>query len=142
MATSPYVEISLAEPTRGFRYLVRDAMRVYKRFIWVICASISLISARHLLVEQNIHYPLQLYFGHIAVAGFIASRPFWTWEDTPKLLRARPQPSRFINRGTVLVTASMCFASLSTICTLQAVLHVQNLPTLVMMIVRLSSHHI
>ncbi|KAF2448048.1 hypothetical protein P171DRAFT_237000 [Karstenula rhodostoma CBS 690.94] len=130
-STSP--EEPLTGPTCGPRYVICNAVRVHRRFIWVICAGISLLSARHLLVEQNIHYPLQLYFNHIVIVGFIALRSS-KWQGTQRLFRERSQPWWPMTRGSILLTASLCFASLSTICTLQAILHVQNPPTLVMMI--------
>lgn len=126
----------LTAPKPGARYLVANAILHHRRFLWVVCASIALLSARHLLVEQNIHYPLQLYFNHLAVTGLLALRPYWTWKSNQKLFCARPQLSRLVTRGTVLLAASTGVTALSTICTFQAVLHVQNQPTLVMMIVR------
>lgn len=119
------------ESPTGPHYVLFNTIRVHRRFLWIICASISLLSARHLLVEQNIHYPLQLYFNYIAITGL-----HWIWQ-TQRLVGEKPQPWRPLTRETALLTASMCLASLSTLCTLQAILHVQNLPTLVMMVVRL-----
>ena len=120
----------------GPRYVTCNAVCVHRRFIWVVCASISLLSARYLLVEQNIHYPLQLYCNQLAITGFIALRPCLGWRYIQKVFRGKSQPWRSITRGTVLITASVCFTSLSTICILEATLHFHNLPTLVMMTVR------
>lgn len=134
----PYEDL-VAFPIRTrlcLRYITCDTVRAYKRFLWVVCASISMLSARHILVEQNIHYPLQLYFNQLAVIGLMALRSCFGWRDIRNLSRENPQPWRLMTRGTVLLTASMCFTSLSTICTLQAILHFHNLPTVVMMIVR------
>jgi peptidoglycan/LPS O-acetylase OafA/YrhL len=119
------------------RHALCNIVHNHRRLIWVICASISLLSARHLLVEQNIHYPLQLYFNQLIVAGLITLWPYRRWQDTRELFRKRSQSRRPITWGTVLLAVSMCFMSLSIICTLQAILHFQNLPTLVMMTVRL-----
>lgn len=44
-----------------------------------------------------------------------------------------------MTKGTALVTASVCFMYVSTICFLQAVLHFYNLPVLVMITVRVIS---
>ena len=134
----PYEDL-VALPMRTIlcpRYIACDTVFARKRFIWVICASISMLSARHILVEENIHYPLQLYFNQLAVIGLMALRSCFGWRDIQKSFRGSSQSWRFMTRGTVLITASMCFMSLSTICTLQAILHFHNLPTLVMMILR------
>lgn len=120
----------------GPRSVTCSAIRVHKPFIWVICASISLLSARHLLVEQNIHYPLQLYFNQLAVTAIMALRPRLGWRYVQKLFRGESQLCRSMTRGTALLVASVCSTSLSTICILQATLHFYNLPTLVMISVR------
>jgi hypothetical protein len=135
MTSYAYLE-ELRMRTHGPRYVMCNAMRVHRRFIWVIFASISLLSARHLLVEQNIHFPLQLYFNQLGVAGLIALWPCFRWQDTQKLFHGWSRPWRPMTRGTILIIASMCISSLSTICTLQAILHFHNLPTLIMMTVR------
>lgn len=108
-----------------------NTARGHGRFIWFICASLSLLSSRHLLVEQNIHYPLQLYFNQLAVAVLLTSCRHWKLPDDKEIFRERLQ-----FRKTGLVAASLCSMSLSIICAFQAILHLQNLPTLVMMTVR------
>ncbi|KAH8725035.1 hypothetical protein GQ44DRAFT_707671, partial [Phaeosphaeriaceae sp. PMI808] len=101
----------------------------YKRIVWLLCATLSLLSARYLLVESNIHYPLQLYFSQLAVTGLVALLP---WQGTKGLGHERSKPQRAMAWGTMYSTASICFMALSTICALQAILHFNNLPTLVM----------
>jgi hypothetical protein len=113
------------------------AFPIHGRVAWLACASIALLSARHLLVEQNLHYPLQLYFAQLAVSALVALRPCWTRQDVQEPFRERPEPRGSATRGMVLLVTSMCLMSVSTICALQAILHVQNLPTLIMMTVRL-----
>ncbi|KAF2020563.1 hypothetical protein BU24DRAFT_416233 [Aaosphaeria arxii CBS 175.79] len=113
-------------------FVTCSALQAYKPFVWVFCASISLLSARHLLVEQNIHYPLQLYFNQLAVTAIILFRPRLGWQYVQKLSRGDLQLWNSMTRGTSLLFTSMCFTSLSTICMLQAILHFYNLPTLAM----------
>jgi len=125
------------ESSCGSLHAICNALHVHRRLVWIFCASTSLLSARHLLVEQNIHYPLQLYFAQLAVTGLIALRPYLRWQDTQDPFRERSQSERRMTWGTALIAASTCFTSLSTICALQAILHFQNFPTLVMMTVRL-----
>ncbi|KAL6712038.1 hypothetical protein ACN47E_003081 [Coniothyrium glycines] len=120
------------QKTGGSPFVWRSAIRVYKPYAWVFCASVSLLSARHLLVEQNIHYPLQLYFTQLAVFAIMKLRFPSVWQYTQKLLHGDLHLSISMTRGTTLLVASMCFTSLSTICFLQATLHFHNLPTLVM----------
>ncbi|KAF1924465.1 uncharacterized protein M421DRAFT_72346 [Didymella exigua CBS 183.55] len=106
---------------------------VHRRLVWLVCTSISLLSARHLLVEQNLHYPLQLYFGQLVITAFVALQPCWTWPETQEPFRERPESRSSATWGTILFLTSMCLTALSTICALQAILHFQNLPTLIMM---------
>lgn len=113
-----------------------SAIRVHRPFIWVVCASISLLSARHLLVERNMHYPLQLYFNQLVFTAILVWRPRLTWRYVKKLSQGEPQLWRLMTKGTALLTASVCFTSLSTICILQATLHFYNLPVLAMITVR------
>jgi hypothetical protein len=138
MTAHAYFEEPHTEPQCNPQHAVRNALRVYKRLAWIISACISLLSARHLLVEQNLHYPLQLYFSQLIVTALIALRPYWIRHDNQGPFRERPKPRGSQARGTVLIATSTCLMWLSTICALQAILHFQNLPTLVMMTVRLS----
>lgn len=128
--------------SRGFRggetrYQCRNAGTANKKLeFWVICASISLLSARHLLVERNMHYPLQLYFNQLIATAILAWRPRLAWRCVRSPCLGRPQLSRLMTRGTTLLVASVCCTSLSTICMLQATLHFYNLPVLAMITVR------
>lgn len=136
MTSVTYLGEPHTETTCGPRHAIFNTVRGRQHLIWIICASISLLSARHLLVEQNIHYPLQLYFNQLVVAGLITLWPYRRWQDTWELFREGSQSRRPITWGTILLAASMSFMSLSIICTLQAILHFQNLPTFFMMTVR------
>jgi hypothetical protein len=118
------------------RFAMSSAIRVYKPLIWVVCASISLLSARHLLVERNMHYPLQLYFNQLFFTAILAWRPRLAWRCVQRLSRGESQLWTSMTKGTALLIASMCFTSLSTICLLQATLHFYNLPILAMITVR------
>lgn len=112
------------------------SIRVYRSFAWIFSASISLLSARHLLVEQNLHYPLQLYFNQLAVTAIISLLPCLEWQRILRLFREDSGFKHCTTKGTALLVASMCCTCLSTICFLQAALHFYNLPTLAMSTVR------
>ncbi len=120
----------------GSQSVVSSALRVHRPLVWVICATVSLLSARHLLVERNMHYPLQLYFNQLFLTAVFAWRPRQAWRRVQKLRRGESQLWRLMMRGIALLTASVCFTSLSTICILQATLHFYNLPVLAMITVR------
>jgi hypothetical protein len=112
-----------------------SAFPIHGRLAWLVCASIAVLSARHLLVERNLHYPLQLYFAQLAVSALFALRPFWSRKDAQASFRERPEARASATRGVVLLLTAMCLGSLSTVCALQAILHVTNLPTLILMTV-------
>jgi hypothetical protein len=114
----------------------------YGRPLWVFCTTVSLLSARYLLVEQNVHYPLQLYFNQLFVACLMILWRYRRSDDTQELFVERPKFWRPITWGAVMISLSLGFKSLSTICVLQAILHFQNLPTLVMMTVRVHTSHL
>jgi hypothetical protein len=113
------------------------AFPIHGRLAWLVCASIAVLSARHLLVERNLHYPLQLYFAQLAVSALFALRPFWSRKDAQPSFRERPEARASATRGVVLLVTAMGLGSVATICALQAILHVTNLPTLILMTVRI-----
>ncbi|KAF2129832.1 hypothetical protein P153DRAFT_315118 [Dothidotthia symphoricarpi CBS 119687] len=107
---------------------VRHLSKGSWRALWTLFASTSLLSSRHALVEKNIHYPLQLNFNHLVATGLIS----WLFLQPDNTLDIHPKPKKPMTRKTALVAFAMSLMSISAICTQQAILHFQNLPTLVM----------
>jgi hypothetical protein len=136
MISSTHPDEIQPEITCGPRHAIFSTESGHQRIVWFVCASISLLSARALLVEQNIHYPLQLYFNQVAAAGLLTLWPYKKRQHTRELSHESSQCRKFTTWGAVLLVASTCSISLSMLCTLQAILHFQNLPTFVMMTVR------
>lgn len=134
-----YVRKARAESMSGRLNATYDAARIQRQLLWAVCACISLLSARHLAVERNIHYPQRLYFNQLAVAGLMALRPCLGWGHIQRPFRRKLRPWRSMTKGTALIATSVCFMYVSTICFLQAVLHFYNLPVLVMITVRVIS---
>lgn len=134
-----YVRKARAESLSGRLSATYDAARIQRQLLWAVCACISLLSSRHLVVERNIHYPQRLYFNQLAVTGITALRPCLGWGHVQRPFRRTLRPWRSMTKGTALVTASVCSMYVSTICFLQAVLHFYNLPVLVMITVRVIS---
>jgi hypothetical protein len=136
MLPDAYVRKVRAESMSGRHNATYDAARMWKHVFWVVCACISLLSARHLLVERNIHYPQRLYFNQLAVTCLLALRPCFGWGYIQRPFRRKLRPWRSMTRGTALAAVSVCFTYISAICLLQAALHFYNLPVLVMITVR------
>ena len=108
----------------------------HPRFVWTVSASVSLLSTRYLLVESNFHYPVLLYLAQLIVATVAVI------VQTTRSRKARGEEhvqrrGRQMHRGTYMALGAMCFAALSMLCMLQAVLHFTNLPTLTMLVVSL-----
>lgn len=68
-----------SESISGRRNAANEVTRAQRRFVWLVCASVSLLSARHLLVERNMHYPRCLYLNQLAVSVLAALRPCFRW---------------------------------------------------------------
>jgi hypothetical protein len=104
------------------------------RLVWIVSAGISLLSTRYLLVEFNFHYPLLLYLSHLSAVAYVVILQYFL---VPKPHNADiEQPARNrTGRGSLMATGAMCFAALSMVCMLQAIVKNRNLPTLVMLTV-------
>lgn len=102
---------------------------------WLICATISLLSSKYLLVELNVHYPLYLHLLHLVTATLltIISR-LRQRSKRPHTLADRPSISGWI---LLVVLAGMMVLAMA--CTMQAILHFQNLPTVVILSVGIPS---
>lgn len=140
MIPDAYVRKVRAESMSGRLNPAHGTARIQRHLMWMVCVSASLLSTRHLLVERNMHYPQRLYFNQLAVTSLLALRPFFGWGIIQRPFRRKLRPWRSRNRGTTLITASVCFMYLSTMCLLQAILHFYNLPVLAMITVRLHTH--
>lgn len=135
-SSDAYIRKARAESLSGRLHATYDADRIKRQLMWVACASTSLLTTRHLVVERNVHYPQRLYFNQLAVTGLLALRPCVGWGHIQRPFRRKLWPWRSMTRGTALVSASVCFMYVSAICFLQAVLHFYNLPVLAMITVR------
>lgn len=110
---------------------ILDGLQSRNRLVWTVSAILSLLTSRYLLVELNVHYPLHLHLIHLATAGIIAAISYF---------RSRQEPSTYTNEQLTasgwarlgLLAASM---AISMILIVQAVLHFQNFPSLVILTV-------
>lgn len=119
------------------RRSVYEQIQDHKSLLWLPCATTSLLTTRHLLVESNLHYPLQLYSWQISATAFLAliSHVWRRYEQNSaeqEHLENRPV------QATLLVAASHCLQAIAALCITQAVLHTSNLPLLYMVAVSLS----
>jgi hypothetical protein len=106
------------------------------RLIWTLSSLISLISARQLLVESNFHYPILLYLAQLLAATIVAVTQH-SWCRHPQDADDETSWRICVRRGWFMTIGGSCFTAISMACILQAILHNQNLPTLMMLIVRL-----
>lgn len=108
------------------------------RLLWTASALTSLLSARHLLVESNYHFPLFLFPAQLIVATTVILLQY-PWRRKAQHTED-PLPWRsYMRRKPLMVMGAMFFTSLSMVCMLQAILHSKNLPTLVMLTVSISA---
>lgn len=112
-----------------------DEVRSWPRCAWTVSAALSLLSSRYLLVDLNVHYPLHLHLVQLGAAATIATILHLRRRSASTGLSdetSRPRWSVFVVLAALMASA--------TIFSLQAVLHIQNLPTLAMLTV--SAFHI
>ncbi|KAJ5031213.1 hypothetical protein PSV08DRAFT_400022 [Bipolaris maydis] len=108
-----------------------DRLQDHRHLVWLPCAATSLLTTRHLLVEANLHYPLQLYICQIvATAILVFISHLWRKNDQ-KRNSEQEQPTRPI-QASLLVVASHALQAVAALCITQAVLHTSNLPLLCM----------
>ena len=119
---------------RGLLQIIHDTIQGHQQPIWLLFAAVSLLSARHLLIEKNVHYPVQLYLHQIVATAIIALVLHLRQRRThvAKNHESWAMPSA---GETLPVASAHSFAAMSIFCTLQATLHFTNLPTLVMLTV-------
>lgn len=129
---------SYEESPRGFRTTIQNIVKENHRLVWLVCASISLLSTRNLLVENNVHYPLQLYtIAFVTATAYVLCLHRFTGvaQGTGEVEERR----KTTVPGTLLVAVAQCLAASSMLCMMQAILHFTNLPVLVMLTVSLPS---
>jgi hypothetical protein len=102
--------------------------------VWIVCAITSLLTTRNLLIEKNLHYPLQLYISQIAATAIIALC-LYSWRRKIQGSDGQGRQKTRSILGTAMVVALHCLESLSMWCVMQAVMHTANLPLLPMMVV-------
>jgi hypothetical protein len=116
------------------RRTVCERLQDYRQLAWLACATTSLLTTRHLLIERNLHYPLQLYITQIAATAVVAF-VLYPWrsniQETSEHAQRRTQPLQ----GALLLAASNLLQAVSAFCITQAVLHTSNLPLLCMITV-------
>jgi hypothetical protein len=113
---------------------VPERLQDHGQLAWLLCATTSLLTTRHLLIERNIHYPLQLYISQISATALI-NLGLHTWRRKSRETSAQGQQSNKSWRQTPILAAIHSLEALSAYCTLQVVLHTANLPLLCMLIV-------
>jgi hypothetical protein len=113
---------------------VFQRLQDYRQLAWLLCATTSLLTTRHLLIEENFHYPLQLYISQISATA-IVTLGLHPWRRKTREISGQERHSNRSWRQTVILAAAHCLEALSAYCTLQAVLHTANLPLLCMLIV-------
>ncbi|KAF2641348.1 hypothetical protein P280DRAFT_468980 [Massarina eburnea CBS 473.64] len=108
-----------------------DTVQAFRLPVWAVAATISILSSRYLLIELNVHYPLHLHLLQLAVTGAITAADYLQQDpsySTPSLRRTSWRKwLPFAVIAAVMATA--------TVCSIQAILHSQNLPTLIMLAV-------
>lgn len=117
---------------------VYDRLQDHRQLAWLACATTSLLTTRHLLIERNLHYPLQLYASQIAATAILAfiTHP---WRRSDQEVGGQEQWRKRPIQGTLLVAVSQCLQAVSALCITQAVLHTSNLPLLCMIVVSSAS---
>lgn len=128
-----------------FRHIPRELIdnlyirwQCQSRLLWTTSALTSLLSARHLLVKSNYHFPLFLFPAQLIVATTVTLLQC-PWRRKAQHAEDSLPWSNYMRRESLMVIGAMCFTSLSMVCMLQAILHSKNLPTLVMLTVSISA---
>lgn len=116
------------------RRTVCDRLQDYRQLGWLACATTSLLTTRHLLIERNLHYPLQLYITQIAATALVAFL-FHPWRPSAQHASEQDQRRKRPVQGGLLLAASNLLQAVSAFCIVQAVLHTSNLPLLCMITV-------
>lgn len=125
-----------APSAQGWPVFVRDQVSSRPRCVWAVSAVVSVLSSRYLLVELNVHFPFHLHLLQLATAG-LGAAALHLWHRSASSTRPS-HPST--EPGWRLLLPLATLMALSTILSLQAILHFLNLPTLLMMTVsRLAS---
>lgn len=138
MDSSPNCTLGVAIDIRSHREGVRDAIRRHPRCIWTVCAATSILTSRHLYRSASLNYPVQIHLLQlITVAIYLA----WTSIRHQQRKRSTLLQANKTSWTFLIILGSVM--SLSVGFTLQAVLHMPNTTTLVMLTVSKtrSGHH-
>jgi hypothetical protein len=118
----------------GLSQTILNKLEEHRRLVWIVCATTALLTTRNLLIERNLHYPLQLYISQISATA-ITALCLYSWRrKIPEGDGHGRRKTRSI-LGTAIVVALHCLESLSMWCVMQAVMHTANLPLLPMIVV-------
>jgi len=105
-------------------------MSTSTRWAWTACAAVSLLSTKYLLVDLNVHYPLHLHLIQLAATTLLTVQQLLPQELQLSSLDRGSYPAA---GGWMILIGVTSLMAASMILNLQAVLHFQNLPTLVML---------
>ncbi|KAF1956525.1 hypothetical protein CC80DRAFT_444984 [Byssothecium circinans] len=97
--------------------------------VWAVAATVSIITSRYLLVELNVHYPLHLHLLQLAAAGAITTVDYLQQEPS----HSTPSLRRTSWREWFPFAIIAALMAVATVFSVQAVLHAQNLPTMLML---------
>jgi hypothetical protein len=126
---TPYLDNQTYDRSRLSHGL--ETVQSFRLSIWAVAATVSILSSRYLLVELNLHYPLHLHLLQLATAGAIASTDYLQHTASSSVPSSKrttwPDLFPFAIVATLMATAAVF--------SVQAVLHSQNLPTLIMLAV-------
>ncbi|KAF2869135.1 hypothetical protein BDV95DRAFT_112948 [Massariosphaeria phaeospora] len=130
MAVAEEMEIEEPKAQRSHNRLqgLFDAIRSHPRYVWTLCAGLSLLSSKYLLVDLNVHFPLHLHLLQLATTALLSLSLSTRRHQTSAEAAKRPTVVGWL---FLVVLASLMAAS--TAMTTQAILHFQNMPTLVML---------
>ena len=123
------IEIENSKPGTEARSRLRrtyERCRRHPRYVWTLCALISLVSSKRLFVDLNIHYPSHMHLLHLTVASLYVLASYRRRKESDN----SPLPSI---RDTLFLAGLSCLMALSVGFTLQSIVHFPNPTTLAML---------
>jgi hypothetical protein len=100
---------------------------------WALCAAVSVLSSKCLLLDIGFHYPYHLHL--LQLSTVLIARLLQLVLTPPKLRRTLSTSASTRALQSTILHAGIMAAS--SICIGQAILHFRNLPTVVMLSVRI-----
>ncbi|KAF2707339.1 hypothetical protein K504DRAFT_384257 [Pleomassaria siparia CBS 279.74] len=103
------------------------------RYVWTVCAAVSLWTSRYILVDSNLNYPLYLHVVQLGVTTVVAllQSLLLSGGSSDEEGQKRPSRSRVLEWLYLILVTSLMSGAMAL--NMQAVLHFSNLTTLVMM---------